>query len=137
MTIGLLIISHDSLGQAMLDISVKAMEVCPLDVQVLGVPLDGDPENLTREAETMLNKLDSGDGVLILTDLCGSTPANIACRIASHPPPQIPVMVVAGLNLPMLMRVFNYPELRLIDIAERAVDGGRQGVMLMPGSHEH
>ena len=46
-------------------------------------------------------------------------------------------MVVAGLNLPMLMRVFNYPELRLIDIAERAVDGGRQGVMLMPGSHEH
>jgi len=75
--------------------------------------------------------------VLKLTDQCGATPANIACRLASHPPPQKEVMVVAGLNLPMLMRVFNYPELRLIDIAERAMDGGRQGVMLMPGCNEH
>ena len=137
MSIGLLIISHESLGQAMLDISMKTLCVCPLDVQVLGVPLDADPDNLASEAEAMINKLDSGDGVLILTDLCGATPANIACRLASHPPPQKEVMVVAGLNLPMLMRVFNYPELRLIDIAERAMDGGRQGVMLMPGCNEH
>jgi PTS system ascorbate-specific IIA component len=45
-------------------------------------------------------------------------------------------MVVAGLNLPMLMRVLNYPQLGLAELAERAVDGGRQGVMLMPGCHE-
>lgn len=133
MTIGLLIISHESLGQAMLDTSVKTLDVCPLAVQVLGVPLDMDPDKLTLTAEAMVKTLDSGDGVLILTDLCGSTPSNIACRLASHEH----VMVVTGLNLPMLMRVFNYPELRLIDIAERAVDGGRQGVMLMPGCHEH
>ena len=137
MSIGLLIISHESLGQAMLDISMKTLGACPLDVQVLGVPLDADPDSLAREAESMINKLDSGDGVLILTDLCGATPANIACRLASHPPPQTDVMVVAGLNLPMLMRIFNYPELHLTDIAERAMDGGRQGVMLMPGCHEH
>jgi len=133
MTIGVLIISHDTLGQAMLDISVKTLDVCPLAVQVLGVPLDADPDKLTREAEAIINTLDSGDGVLILTDLCGATPANIACRLAGREH----IMIVAGLNLPMLMRVFNYPELRLIDIAERAVDGGRQGVMLMPGCHEH
>lgn len=133
MTIGVLLISHGSLGQAMLDISVKTLDVCPLAVEVLGVPLDADPDQLSREAETILQTLDSGDGVLILTDLCGSTPANIACRLTHHEH----VMVVAGLNLPMLMRVFNYPEMHLIDIAERAVDGGRQGVMLMPGCHEH
>lgn len=134
MTIGVLIISHESLGQSMLDISVKTLDVCPLAVQVLGVPLDLDPDLLARKAEAIIIELNSGDGVLILTDLCGATPANIACRLASQ---QEQVMVVAGLNLPMLMRVFNYPELRLIDIAERAVDGGRQGIILMPGCHEH
>ena len=137
MTIGVLIISHESLGQAMLEISMKTLDACPLDVQVLGVPLDSDPDSLTHKAETLLDTLDSGDGVLILTDLCGATPANIACRLANASPKHGQIMVVAGLNLPMLMRVFNYPELRLIDIAERAVDGGRQGVLLMPGSCEN
>jgi PTS system mannose-specific IIA component len=137
MTIGLLIISHQPLGQALLDISVKTLDVCPLAVQVLDVPRDADPDLLTHEAESMLASLDSGDGVLVLTDLCGSTPSNIACRLASHRPKHREIMVVTGLNLPMLMRVFNYPELHLIDIAERALDGGRQGVMLLPGHHEN
>ena len=137
MSIGVLIISHDSLGQAMLDISMKTLGACPLDVQVLGVPLDADTETVIREAKITLSTLDSGDGVLILTDLCGSTPANIACRLAGSSAQDQRIMVVAGLNLSMLMRVFNYPELRLIDIAERAVEGGRQGVLLMPGACEH
>jgi PTS system ascorbate-specific IIA component len=133
MTIGVLIITHGPLGQVMLDTSVKTLDICPLAVEVLDVPLDTDPDKLANQAEDMVTSLDSGDGVLILTDLCGSTPANIACRLARHEH----VMVVAGLNLPMLMRVFNYPEMQLIDIAELAVDGGRQGVMLLPGCHEH
>ncbi|MDT8384530.1 MAG: PTS sugar transporter subunit IIA [Gammaproteobacteria bacterium] len=133
MTIGVLLINHQPLGQAMLDVSMKTLGVCPLAVQVLDVPLDADPDQLASEAQRMVAALDSGDGVLILTDLCGSTPANIACRLSGRQR----VMVVAGLNLPMLMRVFNYPELRLIDIVERALDGGRQGVMLMPGCQEH
>ncbi len=137
MTIAVLLISHESLGQTMLEISVKTLGFCPLDVQVLNVPLDSDPEKLIREAEAMLHTLDSGDGVLILTDLCGATPANIACRLAHHPEQQDRVIVVTGLNLPMLMRVFNYPELRLADSAARAVDGGRQGVMLMPNCDQH
>lgn len=137
MTIAVLLITHESLGQTLLEISVKSLGLCPLEVQVLGVPLDNDPDTLIREAKTMLDTLDSGDGVLILTDLCGATPANIACRLAHQPEQQDRVIVVTGVNLPMLMRVFNYPELSLTDIAQRAVDGGRQGVMLMPHCDEH
>jgi len=76
----------------------------------------------------MVDELNSGDGVLILTDLYGATPSNIACRLTRFSD----VMVVAGLNLSMLIRVLNYPELSLTEMAERAVDGGRQGVMLLP-----
>jgi len=133
MSIGVLIVSHESLGQDMLDISVKTLGTCPLAVDVLGITLDANPDKLAHEAESMATALDSGDGVLVLTDLCGATPANIASHLSRH----ATMMVVAGLNLPMLIRVLNYPELDLIDIAKRAVDGGRQGVMLLPGRHEN
>ncbi|NOX77116.1 MAG: PTS fructose transporter subunit IIA [Gammaproteobacteria bacterium] len=132
MTIGVLLVSHAPLGQAMLDISIKTISVCPLATAVLDVPLNADPDRLAARAQEMITELDSGDGVLVLSDLCGATPSNIACRL-SH---QGQVMVVCGLNLSMLMRVLNYPKLQLVDLAERAVQGGRQGVILMPGSHE-
>jgi len=132
MTIGVLLVSHESLGYTMLDISVKTLSVCPLATRVLSVPLDDDLDILAKRAEKMVIELDSGDGVLVLTDLCGATPSNIACRLVRV----TNVMVVAGLNLPMLIRVLNYPELSLTEMAERAVDGGRQGVMLLPGRNE-
>ncbi len=132
MTIGVLLVSHESLGYTMLDISVKTLSVCPLATRVLSVPLDDDLDILAERAEKMVIELDSGDGVLVLTDLCGATPSNIACRLVRV----ANVMVVTGLNLPMLIRVLNYPELSLTEMAERAVDGGRQGVMLLPGRNE-
>jgi mannose PTS system EIIA component len=132
MTIGVLLISHELLGQAMLDISVKTLSVCPLATRVLGVPLNDDPDALAARAEKMIAELNSGDGVLILTDLCGATPSNIACRFAHLND----VMVVAGLNLPMLIRVLNYPKLSLTEMAERAVNGGHRGIMLMPNCEE-
>jgi len=132
MTIGVLLVSHESLGYIMLDISVKTLSVCPLATRVLSVPLDDDLDTLAERAEKMIIELDNGDGVLVLTDLCGATPSNIACRLIRFNN----VMVVAGLNLSMLIRVLNYPELSLAEMAERAVDGGRQGVMLLPGRNE-
>lgn len=132
MTIGVLLLSHELLGQAMLNVGVKTLSVCPLATRVLDVTQDEDPDALLTRAQQLIAELNTGDGVLVLTDLCGSTPANIACRLTQldH------VMVVAGLNLPMLIRVLNYPELSLAEMAERAVDGGRQGVMLLPGRDE-
>lgn len=132
MTVGVLLISHGHLGQNMLDLSVKTLSVCPLATRALTVPFDSDPDRVTESAEQMVQELDTGDGVLVLTDLCGATPSNIACRLVK----QHHVMVVSGLNLPMLMRILNYPNLRLEEMAERAMDGGRQGIMLLPGKHE-
>ena len=127
MTIGVLIVSHELLGQTMLDISVKTLSVCPLATKVLSVQLESDPGELADNAEKLVKELDTGDGVLILTDLCGATPSNIACRLSYHQH----VKVVVGLNMPMLMRILNYPNLSLEEMAEKAVDGGRQGVMLL------
>ncbi len=126
MTIGVLLVSHGALGEVVLDIAVKTLSVCPLATRALGVPFDSDPEAMQHTALNMLRELDSGDGVLVLTDMFGATPSNVACTLAR----QDNVLVVAGLNLPMLLKVFNYPQLALRELAQRAVEGGRQGVML-------
>ena len=73
----------------------------------------------------MINALDKGDGVLILTDMYGSTPSNIAHRL-SQPGK---VMVVTGLNLPMMIKVMNYPNLNLTELVDVAVEGGKNGVL--------
>ncbi len=126
MTIGILLVSHGALGEIVLDIATKTLSVCPLATRTLGVPFDSDPEAMQHTALTLLHELDSGDGVLVLTDMFGATPSNVACTLSQ----QDNVLVVAGLNLPMLLKVFNYPQLTLSELAERAVEGGRQGVML-------
>lgn len=67
-----------------------------------------------------------GDGVLVLTDIYGSTPGNIANRLFdAHG-----VAVIAGINVPMLIRVLNYPDLSLEELVNKAVTGGHDGIIL-------
>lgn len=126
MTIGVLIVSHGPLGEVMLDVAIKSINACPVATRTLNVPLDANPEFIFNQAQQMVQELDDGDGVLILSDIYGATPCNIAKQLAGHEN----VMMVSGLNLPMLLRVFNYPQLNLHELAEKAVDGGRQGIVL-------
>jgi len=64
--------------------------------------------------------------VLILTDAYGSTPSNIANRLAAI----VTSKVIAGVNLPMLLRVFNYPEKSLEELSTTAFDGGKDGIII-------
>jgi PTS system ascorbate-specific IIA component len=125
MKVGLLIVSHDGLGQALIDTVTATLGCCPMDVRLLSVSRSADPDALVAQARQFAREIDHGDGLLVLTDIYGSTPSNIACRLQDIPE----VRVVAGVNLPMLFRIFNYPELGLDALAEKALSGGRDGVM--------
>lgn len=124
MPVGVLIISHDGIGRALLESASVALGGCPLQCRVLSASRDADPDRLLEEAQGCLRALDSGQGVLVLTDLYGSTPSNIATRLAGAGT----VRIVAGVNLPMLIRVLNYPALGLEDLVGKAVSGGRDGI---------
>ena len=129
MTIGVLIITHEGVGDVILHSVVRVLGMCPLQTEALNVPFDCSPEQTLARAREAVGRLDGGAGVLVLTDLCGATPANIARRLAgAHR-----VRVVTGLNLPMLVRVMNYPQLDLEALAAKAVSGGRDGVVLLEG----
>jgi PTS system ascorbate-specific IIA component len=105
----------------------RVMRVMPLKVDVFEVPWDvGDTERFKRALRQALRELDEGMGVLVLADLYGASPFNLA---SEHEPGRT-LMRVAGLNLSMLLRVLNYPELALRELAEVARDGGRSGVVI-------
>lgn len=126
MSTGLLIIAHDQLGHALLDTASNTLGCCPLNTEVLAVSRDQDPDQLRTDAARMVERLDRGGGVLVLTDMYGSTPGNVACSLLGRSS----VRVVAGVNLPMLIRVFNYAAMDLDALTDKAISGGHDGVLL-------
>jgi len=125
MSVGLLLITHNDIGAALLATVVRMLGACPLPAQALTVTDDADRDGLRVAAMDLAAQLDQGDGVLVLTDLYGSSPANIAAALQDRPR----VLAVAGVNLPMLVRVLNYPDLPLDALADKAMSAGREGVM--------
>jgi PTS system ascorbate-specific IIA component len=82
---------------------------------------------MLRAAASRARDLDGGEGVLVLSDLYGATPCNVANRL---PKLGVRMHCVSGLNLPMLLRVLNYPEQSLDQLAETAATGGRGGIFV-------
>lgn len=125
MNIGLLIITHGGIGQSLYDAVVSMLGSCPLNTEVLTITQDRDPEECIDIAKDMIKLLNNGGGVLVLTDMYGSTPSNIACALRDNKE----VAIVTGVNLPMLVRILNYPDLKLEQLVQKALSAGREGVM--------
>ncbi len=124
MSVGLLIVTHNRIGAELLETANRMLGQCPLPVHVMEVPPYCDPDFLVAHARRRLEVLDQGDGVLVLTDMFGSTPSNIAAHLERD----AQVRVVNGVNLPMLVRVLNYSRLSLAELVDKAVSGGHDGV---------
>ncbi len=126
MSVGVLLVTHGKLGHHLLETVIDMMGPLPLPTEVLEVRRVQATDVLLRQGHRMIERLDQGHGVLLLTDAFGSTPSNIATRLADSPA----VEVIAGVNLPMLVRIFNYPQCDLAMMANNAVEGGQRGVMI-------
>lgn len=125
LTVALLIISHNQVGAELLNAATRMLGHCPLTATALSVHEADDPDVLRHHALQIIEATDDGSGVLVISDLFGSTPANIASSFASRPQ----VEVLTGANLPMIVRIFNYAHLDLAAMTEKAFNGGREGVL--------
>lgn len=125
--IGILIIAHGTLGEALVHDVVHVLNKRPPQLAQLGVASQEDPLDLLPIARGLLDKVNGGDGVLILTDVWGATPANVAVKLLQ--PGQ--VEGVAGVNLPMLLRALTYRTKDMHTLVTKAVSGGRDGVKHM------
>lgn len=127
MNVGVLLLTHEAMGKALVAATHHVMgRVSPL-LDVIEVEANADPENTLQLAAKHARALDHGDGVLVLTDLYGATPSNIADRLSEL---GLRIHRVSGLNLPMLLRVLNYSEQSLDELAQTAANGGRGGIFI-------
>lgn len=126
MSVGLLLITHNQIGAELLKTATATLNSCPLAVRVLEVTETEEPEYLLHQARELVAQLNSGAGVLVLTDIYGSTPSNVATRLLDG----AAIIVIAGLSLPMLIRVLNYAQLSLPELAKKAVSGGCEGIVM-------
>ena len=123
--IGILIISHGDLGNSLINCANHVMGRRPEHLVHLGVTIQDDPDVVILNALELLKQLDCGDGVLVLSDICGATPCNIATELVS--PGRVECL--SGVNLSMLIRALTYRDKSLESLVEKALSGGKEGVM--------
>lgn len=125
--IGILLITHGSFGEALVQNVCHVLNKRPVQVNQLGVSAQDDPLDLLPLARQMLALVDDGEGALVLTDVFGATPANLALKLLE--PGRVEGLT--GVNLPMLLRALTYREKGMEIVLQRARDGGRDGVINM------
>ena len=123
MKVGILLVTHSDIGRQLLLTATSVFGKNPFQVELLSVDNYDQPNDVKELAEKYVKFLDNGAGVLVLTDIIGTTPSNIASCINHER-----IKVVAGLNLSMILNVFNYPDDSLDQLSIKALEGGIQGV---------
>jgi PTS system ascorbate-specific IIA component len=126
--IGILVIAHGTLGESLVHCASHVLNKRPARLRQLGITAQDDPLLLLPQARALVKELDDGSGVLILSDMYGGTPSNIAAKLL------VPGRVegLAGVNLPMLIRALTYRDRPLATLILKAVSGGCEGVMRIP-----
>ena len=128
--IGILLITHGTFGESLIQNICHVLNKRPPLISQLGVAAQDDPLDILPMAQLLLKEVDEGDGVLILTDILGATPANLALKLLE--PGR--VECVAGLSLPMLLRALTYRKTGMETLIQKAISGGHDGVINM---HRH
>ena len=123
--IGVLVIGHDSLPESLVQAATHVLGARPPQLETLAVCCNDDPLDLLPRAREAIARLDTGDGVLVFSDIYGATPCNLVCKLVDpgH------VEALAGVNLPMLVRAFTYRAKGMDTMIKKAISGGRDGVL--------
>ena len=125
--IGILIVAHGTLGESLIHCASHVMGKRPLYLRQLGVTVHDDPEALLPQGRDLIRFLDQGQGVLVMTDIFGATPSNIACNLL------VPgrVQGVSGINMPMLIKALTYREKPMEILIQKTLAAAQEGVIRM------
>jgi len=125
--IGVLVVTHGAIGETLLSSAEQILGAKQARVAALGVSRNDDPDKVLARAREIAQRLDDGSGVLVLTDMFGATPCNVASRLLADGR----VEGVSGVSLPMLVRVLSGRNGSLPAAVQRALSGGAEGVVRM------
>ncbi len=130
--IGLLIVAHGTLGESLIHCASHVMGKRPLYLRQLGVTIHDEPDAILPQGRDLVRFLDQGHGVLVMTDIFGATPSNIASKLLDAGR----VQGVSGVNLPMLIKALSYRDQSMDVLIEKALSGAHEGVIRMPSGPE-
>jgi PTS system ascorbate-specific IIA component len=125
--IGILVVTHGSIGESLLTSAAQNLDVEQKQTATLSVWRQDDPDDLVLRARELIESIDAGDGVLVITDIFGATPGNVVSRVLEDGR----VEGVSGASLPMLLRVLTSRNGSLSAAVQRAMSGGAEGVVHM------
>ena len=123
--IGILLITHGTFGESLIQNVCHVLNKRPPLIGQFGVAAQDDPLDILPMAKLLLGEVDGGAGVLIMTDILGATPANLALKLLE--PGR--VEGIAGVNLPMLLRALTYRKNDMETLVQKAISGGHDGVI--------
>lgn len=127
--VGILLLTHIPLGEAFIQAASHVFRSRPAQIEAIDVVPDQDPVEVNRLACEAIVRLDTGQGVLVITDMIGGTPSNCTAKLSCPDK----VKVIAGLSLPMLLRAITYRHDVLDVVAEMALAGGQNGATNVDG----
>ena len=125
--VGILLITHGSLGESLLRAAAHTLGRQPERAEHVSVAALDLPELVLARVQRALARVDDGSGVLVLTDMFGATPSNVAAQLLQDGR----VEGLSGANLPMLVRALAHRDLPLATVVEKARGGGTEGVVHM------
>ena len=125
--IGILIVAHDKLGESLVSAVTHVLGARPAQFEAFSVSATDDPLMLLPRARERVSALDTGDGVLVFSDIYGASPCNLVGKLLKRGR----VEGVAGVNLPMLVRAITYRGRGMETMVKKAISGGCEGVLHM------
>ena len=133
MGISLLLITHDDIGSSLLNCVAKMMVTLPISCKCLAVTEQMDIVQGYSAARKLCSEFNSNNDLLIITDIFGSTPSNIATKLLASSIQQKKI-ILTGVNLPMLVKIMNYAHLNLNELAEKASTGASKSIFTVDKS---
>ena len=129
---GILIIAHTPIASAMLSFAEHVYGSIPEHIQAVDIPAHEDAKISFERVLAAAKAVEAHGELLVLTDVMGATPANVASRLMSQQSSagmKLKVQILAGLNLPMLMRAVSYKDDALDVLAQKTLQGGQNGIL--------
>ncbi len=126
---GILIVAHTPLASALLEFVEHIYGQVPENIVGVNVPPHEDAKVTFNKLQQIVDNMPGVEEVLVITDIMGATPSNVASRLRGRSDNTKDIQVLTGVNLPMLLRAVSHRHEPLAEIVEKSLQGGQQGVM--------
>jgi PTS system ascorbate-specific IIA component len=126
MTVGIVIVTHGNTGHSLIEVAEFILGQSMDAIRCVRFDQSGNRPTATADLRSTFDQVNSGDGILVLTDLIGASPSNLVAALLA----EYGAVMVTGINLAMLISVWNYRNRTLGLLARKAIESGRRGVKI-------